>query len=98
MKVGAQRGSGNAVDRDEVLPQFNRSRAITDGMPGVGAEIDEDSVTLLFDAPLSPRNDGRINMNMNVWAPTITEGRATELATATLDAGMNYTITVEITE
>lgn len=81
-----------AGDTFELDPTFGGPETVT------VEEIDEDSVTLLFDAPLSPRNDGRINMNMNVWAPTITEGRATELATATLDAGMNYTITVEITE
>lgn len=59
--------------------------------------IDGDLVTLSLDAELVPVEDGRIMMRDYVSEATVTEGSQTELATPTMDGGMFYTFTVDVT-
>lgn len=59
--------------------------------------INGDSVTLRLDAELVPVEDGGIMMRDYVSEATVTEGSQTELATPTMDGGMFYTFTVDVT-
>lgn len=76
---------------------FEFSRAFfLDGLSAEVESIDDDSVTVTLNEPLSPAGGGGIDMQGMITTVTMTEGDVMELATPSTDAGLFYDVTVKI--